>query len=67
MLLREAEERLRAEGLWRAKAYRVERSPGNRWWAAYERRGAAWTAIFDGELPQDWRLLRTVAGWPIAR
>ncbi|HEY1238122.1 MAG TPA: hypothetical protein VGE91_07275 [Solirubrobacterales bacterium] len=66
-LLRQAEQRLRAEGLWRARAYRVERRDPDRWWAAYERGGNAWTAIFAGELPQEWRLLRTLAGWPVAR
>lgn len=67
VLLRQAEESLRAEGLRLAKAYRVERRARNRWWAAYERRGNAWTAIFAGELPEDWRLLRTLKGWPVAR
>jgi hypothetical protein len=67
VLLRQAEERLRAEGLRRPKAYRVEQRAGNRWWAAYARRGNAWTAIFAGELPEDWRLLRTMEGWPVAR
>jgi len=66
-LLRRAEEKLRAEGLRRAKAYRVERRARNRWWAAYARGGNAWTAIFAGELPEDWRLLRTMQGWPVAR
>ena len=66
-LLHQAEGTLRAEGLLLAKVYRVERRARNRWWAAYERRGNAWTAIFAGELPEDWRLLRTMAGWPVAR
>jgi hypothetical protein len=67
VLLDRAEETLRAEGLRSANAYRVERRARNRWWAAYERRGNAWTAIFAGELPEDWRLLRTLEGWPVAR
>jgi hypothetical protein len=67
LLLRQAEEKLRAEGLRRAKAYRVERRAPNRWWAAYTRSGNAWTAIFAGELPENWRLLKTMAGWPVAR
>jgi hypothetical protein len=50
-----------------AKAYRVERRARNRWWAAYTRGGHAWTAIFAGELPEDWRLLKTMEGWPVAR
>lgn len=67
MLLRQAEEKLRAEGLRQAKAYRVERRARDRWWAAYARRGNAWTAIFAGELPKDWHLLRTMEAWPVAR
>ena len=35
------------------------------WWAAYVRHGKAWTAVFAGELPQDWQLLRTMEGWPV--
>jgi hypothetical protein len=66
VLIRRAEEMLRAEGLSRARAYRVERRASETWWAAYERGGKAWTAVFDGELPQDWRLLRTLPGWPVA-
>ena len=65
--LRQAEAKLRAEGLHRAKAYRIERRAPNRWWAAYSRRGRAWTAVFAGELPEDWRLLGTIDGWPVAR
>jgi hypothetical protein len=65
VLIRHAEERLWAEGLSRARAYRVERRSSETWCAAYERGGNAWTAIFEGELPEDWRLLRTVAGWPV--
>jgi hypothetical protein len=64
-LLRQAEEKLQAEGLPRAKAYRVERHTGDTWWAAYTRRGSAWTAIFAGKLPGEWRLLRTIQGWPV--
>jgi hypothetical protein len=67
MLLRRAEVKLRAEGLRSARAYSVERRGPNRWWAAYERRGHAWTAIFAGELPEEWRLLRTMEGWPVGR
>lgn len=66
-LLRQAEVTLRAEGLRLARAYRVERQGRDRWWAAYERGGHAWTAIFAGDLPGDWRLLRTMEGWPVAR
>ncbi len=66
-LLRQAEETLRAEGLRLAKAYRVERRARNRWWAAYARGGHAWTAILGGDLPEDWRLLKTIEGWPVAR
>lgn len=64
-LLLRAERKLQAEGLRRVKAYRVEmRAPGI-WWAAYARQGKAWTAVFAGELPQDWQLLRTIEGWPV--
>ena len=66
-LLHQAEETLRAEGLRLAKAYRVERRARNRWWAAYARGGHAWTAILGGDLPEDWRLLKTIEGWPVAR
>ena len=65
LLLRRAEERLRVEGLHRATAYRIERRAPARWWAAYERRGNAWTAIFAGEVPEDWQLVRTLEGWPV--
>jgi hypothetical protein len=64
-LLLQAEEKLRAEGLRRAKAYRVERRAPDLWWAAYARKGRAWTAIFGGNLPKDWQLLRTMEGWPV--
>lgn len=64
-LLLQAEEKLRAEGLRRVKAYRVERQAPDVWWAAYARRGKAWTAIFAGSLPYDWQLLRTIEGWPV--
>ena len=66
-LVHQAEQKLRAEGLRRAKAYRVERRARDTWWAAYARRGNAWTAIFAGELPEDWRLLGTRQGWPVGR
>ena len=66
-LLRQAERTLCAEGLRLAKAYRVERRARNTWWAAYTRGGHAWTAILAGELPEDWRLLETIEGWPVAR
>lgn len=60
-----AERKLQAEGLRRVKAYRVERRAPEIWWAAYVRHGKAWTAVFAGELPQDWQLLRTMEGWPV--
>lgn len=64
-LLLGAERKLRAEGLRRVKAYRVERRAPGIWWVAYARQGKAWTATFAGKLPEDWQLLRTMEGWPV--
>ena len=62
-----AQEQLRAEGLRRVKPYRVERQAPDIWWAAYTRRGRAWTAILAGTSPQDWQLHGTIEGWPVGR